>query len=57
MAELEVMIEADPKAKPDLAERVQRELADAFTLRIPVKVVEEGELPRYEFKSKRWVRR
>jgi phenylacetate-CoA ligase len=57
MAELEVMIEADPKAKPDLAERVQRELADAFTLRIPVKMVEAGELPRYEFKSKRWVRR
>lgn len=56
MAELEVMIEADPKARPDLAERVQRELADAFTLRIPVKTVGEGELPRFEFKSRRWVR-
>jgi phenylacetate-CoA ligase len=56
MAELEVMIEADAKARPDLAEHVQRELADAFTLRIPVKMVEAGELPRYEFKSRRWVR-
>lgn len=56
MAELEVMIEADAKARPDLADRVQRELADAFTLRIPVKMVEAGELPRYEFKSRRWVR-
>ncbi len=56
MAELEVSIEADAKAKPDLGERVQRELADAFTLRIPVRVVEEGSLPRFEFKSKRWVR-
>ena len=56
MAELEVMIEAEAKARPDLAERVQRELADAFTLRIPVKMVEAGELPRYEFKSRRWVR-
>ena len=56
MAELEVMIEADAKARPDLAERVQRELADAFTLRIPVKMVEAGELPRFEFKSRRWVR-
>jgi phenylacetate-CoA ligase len=56
MAELEVMIEADGKARPDLAERVQRELADAFTLRIPVKMVEAGELPRFEFKSRRWVR-
>jgi len=57
MAELEVMIEADPKARPDLAGRVQRELADAFTLRIPVSLVESGALPRYEFKSRRWVRR
>lgn len=56
MAELEVLLEADPRAKSDLAERVQRELADAFTLRIPVKVVEAGELPRFEFKSRRWVR-
>jgi phenylacetate-CoA ligase len=56
MAELEVMIEADAKARPDLAECVQRELADAFTLRIPVKMVEPGALPRYEFKSRRWVR-
>ena len=56
MAELEVSIEADSKARPDLAERVQRELADAFTLRIPVRVVEEGSLPRFEFKSKRWVK-
>lgn len=56
MAELEVSIEADAKARPDLAERVQRELADAFTLRIPVRVVEEGSLPRFEFKSKRWVK-
>ncbi len=56
MAELEVMIEADAKAGPDLAGRVQRELADAFTLRIPVKVVETGALPRFEFKSKRWVK-
>lgn len=56
MAELEVLLEADPKAKPDLAERVQKELHDAFTLRIPVKVVEAGSLPRFEFKSRRWVK-
>ncbi len=56
MAELEVSLEADPRAKPDLAERVQRELSDALTLRIPVRVVEPGALPRYEFKSKRWIK-
>jgi phenylacetate-CoA ligase len=57
MAELEVSIEAGPDAKPDLAERVARELADAFTLRIPVTLVEHEALPRFEFKSKRWIRK
>lgn len=56
MAELEVSIEADERAKPDLAGRIQRELADAFALRIPVKAVAPGSLPRYEFKSKRWIK-
>ncbi len=56
MAELEVRLEADARARPDLAERVQRELADAFALRVPVRVVEPGALPRYEFKSKRWIK-
>jgi len=56
MAELEVSIEADGKADPSLAERVAKELANAFTLRIPVRMVEEGSLPRFEFKSKRWVK-
>lgn len=57
MAELEVSIEAAPGASPDLADRVARELADAFTLRIPVSLVEAGKLPRFEFKSKRWIRK
>lgn len=56
MAELEVSIEASPSASPDLAEQVARELADAFTLRIPVRLVDQGALPRFEFKSKRWIK-
>jgi len=58
MAELEVTLEAKDAAgkNGDLAERVARELADAFTLRIPVRLVEPGSLPRYEFKSKRWLK-
>jgi len=56
MAELEVTIEADPSAPADLAERVAQELADAFTLRIPVWLVEPDSLPRFEFKSKRWIK-
>ena len=56
MAELEIGIEAGPGAAPDLADRVARELADAFTLRIPVRLVEKGSLPRFEFKSRRWIK-
>ncbi|MDF1657819.1 MAG: AMP-binding protein [Verrucomicrobiales bacterium] len=56
MAELEVSLEAGPRAPADLAERVARELGDAFTLRIPVRLVEPGSLPRFEFKSKRWIK-
>ncbi len=57
MAELTVMIEAEARAGANLADRVRRELADALTLRIPVEVVEPGALPRFEFKSQRWVKR
>jgi len=35
----EVVIESDAKARPDLAERLQRELADAFMLTSPLKTV------------------
>jgi len=56
MAELEISIEAEEGTAPGLDERVARELADAFTLRIPVRQVESGALPRFEFKSKRWIR-
>ncbi len=56
MAELEVTLEAGPSASHDLAERVARELADAFTLRIPVRIVKPDSLPRFEFKSKRWIK-
>lgn len=56
MVELEIRIEADDLARPDLAARIQKDLAEAFTLRIPVRLAETGVLPRFEFKSKRWVR-
>ncbi len=57
MAELEVVIEPKTaEAGRDLAENVQNALANAFSLRIPVKLAEAGELPRFEFKSQRWVK-
>ena len=58
MAELEITLEAAPGCKSEerLAREVEKALHDAFTLRIPVSCAEAGSLPRYEFKSKRWVK-
>jgi phenylacetate-CoA ligase len=39
-----------------LAHRVENALRDAFSLRVPVTVVPEGTLPRFEMKARRWVR-
>ncbi len=57
MAELEMFLEVMPETPSDTAERVARELTNAFTLRIPVQCVTTGTLPRFEFKSRRWVKR
>ncbi|MEO0413986.1 MAG: AMP-binding protein [Verrucomicrobiota bacterium] len=57
MAELEVTVEPFGEVNPShLQEKVARALQDTFALRIPVHVVEPGALPRFEFKSKRWVK-
>ncbi|MEW5978670.1 MAG: AMP-binding protein [Acidobacteriota bacterium] len=59
LPELRIQIEvsaacANPSA---LAEMLQKRLAKAFTLRIPVLLVPAGTLPRFEMKARRWVRR
>ncbi len=58
MAELEVTLE--PRESTGSGERlaraVEKALHDAFTLRIPVRCTEPGTLPRFEFKSKRWIK-
>ncbi len=58
MAELLIQIETSPGAAPpdDLVQRVEARLRDEFALRIPVQTVQEGTLPRFEFKSKRWIK-
>ena len=58
MAELEVTLEPEKdEASPgELSKKVEKVLHDAFTLRIPVKITDPGSLPRFEFKSKRWVK-
>ena len=55
MAELEIAVEAASAAE-SLTDRVEAELTNVFSLRIPVKLAEPESLPRYEFKSKRWVK-
>ncbi|MEM9020446.1 MAG: AMP-binding protein [Planctomycetota bacterium] len=39
---------------PALCQRVGEALRDALSLRVPVRAVEPGALPRYELKAKRW---
>jgi len=39
-----------------LAHRLEQALHNAFALRIPVKLVERGSLPRFEMKAQRWLR-
>ncbi len=58
LPELSVEIEPQPE-EPNptaLARRVQQALQTALALRIPVEPVSPGTLPRFEMKSKRWVR-
>lgn len=58
MAELEITLEPGEKVESgaDLARKVEKALQDAFTLRIPVSCCTPGSLPRFEFKSKRWIK-
>jgi phenylacetate-CoA ligase len=58
MTEMYIKIECEPQTdKPQkIAKALQMDLRTAFTLRIPVTLVEPGELPRFEAKAKRWIR-
>lgn len=52
LVEIEVTIES---ADDSAARKVEAALASAFSLRIPVRRVEPGSLPRFEMKARRWV--
>lgn len=54
MDELELRIELEPDAAPDLVKQLENKLRDTFSMRIPVRLVDS--LPRFEFKAKRWVK-
>ena len=54
MDELELRIELEADAAPDLVKQLENKLRDTFSMRIPVRLVDS--LPRFEFKAKRWVK-
>jgi len=58
LAELAVEIEPYPDwpNPSELAVRLEASLRLAFSLRIPVRVVRQGSLPRFGMKASRWVR-
>ena len=56
LTEMDIQIEPQPDASPNLATSIQHALQTSFNLRIPVQLVEPNTLPRSEMKSKRWLR-
>jgi phenylacetate-CoA ligase len=58
LTELSLTIETKPDCADAsaLVERLQKSFQTQFALRVPVKLVPHGTLPRFEMKAKRWVR-
>jgi phenylacetate-CoA ligase len=54
MHEIELLIEVPGNVAKSLLKKLEAKLRDTFSLRIPVRLVESGSLPRHEFKAKRW---
>lgn len=58
LTELNIQIEPHPGHSdiPALVHDLERAFENAFALRVPVRAVPTGALPRFEMKAKRWVR-
>ncbi|MFN7138028.1 MAG: phenylacetate--CoA ligase family protein [Limisphaerales bacterium] len=58
LPELSIELEATEKCADDrlLSRAVEKKLQSALSLRVPVRCVARGSLPRFEMKAKRWVR-
>jgi phenylacetate-CoA ligase len=54
MTELTLRVELAEGTDAGVVERLGAKLRDTFSLRMPVRVVAAGTLPRHEFKSNRW---
>ena len=56
MDEIELQVEVAEAQARDVIKRLEARLRDTFSLRIPVRLVAAGSLPRHEFKARRWRR-
>jgi phenylacetate-CoA ligase len=58
MADIRIEVELDTDViDPEAEHRVIEDaLRAALALRVPVKLVESGSLPRFEMKARRWIR-
>ena len=56
LVELEVVIEptVDCPEASAMAAKLESDLRDVFSLRIPVRIAPSGSLPRFEMKAQRW---
>ncbi len=59
MPEISLQIEPSPRCRDvaDLVRRLEQTFESALALRVPITTVPHGTLPRFEMKSRRWVRR
>lgn len=58
MTELEIQVEPVPGCNDpgSLLSLLTQEIRNVFALRVPVTLVPEGSLPRFEMKAKRWIK-
>ena len=52
---MSVVVERDEGDEGDLATRLAKAFQQSLSLRVPVKLVEPGALPRFELKARRWI--
>jgi phenylacetate-CoA ligase len=59
MPEISVQIEPSPRCRDvaGLVKNLERSFETALALRVPITTVPSGTLPRFEMKSRRWIRR
>ncbi len=55
LVEMSVEVERDGEDDNGLPKRLANLFQESLALRVPVKIVEPGALPRFELKAKRWM--